>query len=119
MPSGSKELVGATRREREVRRLLAAGERDGLTLREMATRAGVATGTLAWWRSEIRRRDAERAASEELPEFVEIAATSEPELALLHFEVELRGGRRIRVPAEYGLARLVRDVEACRRHRCL
>jgi transcriptional regulator with XRE-family HTH domain len=117
MPSGSKELVGATRREREVRRLLAAGERDGLTLREMATRAGVATGTLAWWRSEIRRRDAERTASEELPEFVEIVATSDPEpdpeLAPLHFEVELRGGRRIRVPAEYGLGRLVRDIEAC------
>ena len=44
-------------------------------------------------------------------------STSDPEpdpcSMPLHFEVELRGGRRIRVPAEYGLARLLRDVEAC------
>ena len=93
MPSGSMELAGATQCEREVRRLLAAGERDGLTLWEMATRACIATRTLAWWRSDIGRRDAERASREESPEFVEVVATPDPRPEALHFEVEFRGGR--------------------------
>ena len=44
-----------TVRERAMRRVLACGERDGLTVRAMAVRAGMPAGTLAWWRSEIRR----------------------------------------------------------------
>jgi len=127
---------GRTAREREVRRLLSAGERDGLTLRETAARAGMPTGTLAWWASEIRRRDAVRAKCAEKPVFLEVVVPQEREAeqgaqadagsadvapdavatggdAPSAFEVELRGGRRLRVASSYGLARLVREIEGC------
>jgi len=125
-----------TTREREVRRLLSAGERDGLTLRETAARAGMPTGTLAWWASEIRRRDAVRAKDAEKPAFLEVVVPEEREVersrhtdagcaevapdavdtagdAPSAFEVELRGGRRLRVASSYGLARLVREIAGC------
>jgi len=94
-------------------------------------------GTLAWWRSEIRRRDQVRAMGEEQPVFLEVVAgpdcaapkdgavagtraagttaheASVGGAALASFEVELRGGRRLHVPASFGLARLVREIEAC------
>ncbi len=119
-----------TAREREVRELLAAGERGGLTLREMAEAAGMPAGTLAWWRSEIRRRD-RLGASEAETAFLEVVVAQEPgdstaavgcdgvrpvgasDEELPPFELELRGGRRLRVPARFGLARLVREIEAC------
>jgi hypothetical protein len=125
-----------TAREREVRRLLSAGERDGLTLRETAARAGMPTGTLAWWTSEIRRRDAVRARDAAKPVFLEVVVPEAREAeqdtharagsaevapdavdtagdAPSAFEVELRGGRRLRVASSYGLARLVREIEGC------
>ena len=126
-----------------MRRLAAAGERDGLTIRETAARAGMAAGTLAWWRSEIRRRDAVRAKGEAAPVFIEVVAADHRVAASSAqaggvgnarppdadencsanrskdgdaphvLEVELRCGRRLRVAASYGLARLVREIEAC------
>lgn len=95
------------------------------------------TGTLAWWRSEIRRRDQVRSKGEEQPVFLEVVTAPEVGAAtdgesagtraagatvrgasgdgdaLASFEVELRGGRRLHVPASFGLARLVREIEAC------
>ena len=57
-----EETDGApTAREREVRSILDAGERDGLTLKATAARAGIPAGTLAWWRGELRRREGLRA----------------------------------------------------------
>ena len=121
----------STAREREMRRIVSGGERDGLTVRETAARARMAVGTLAWWRSEIRRRDALRGTRPARPVFIEvvvadacaresggdvageqIAAGGRDDSAPA-FEVELRGGRRLRVAAGYGLVRLVREIEGC------
>jgi hypothetical protein len=142
MASGSRRRsgVGGTAREREVRRLLEAGERDGLTVRATAGRAGMPAGTLGWWRGEIRRRDALRSRTEERTVFVEVvalpdattsattsatagsipagdsAATPSAAAAAADaepFEIVLRGGRVIRVAAGYGLTRLVREIEGC------
>ena len=138
MSNGTRRAGEATAREREMRRLAAAGEREGLTLRELAARAGMPAGTLAWWRSEIRRRDAVRAKREDKPVFIEVVASDEHGAApgaqvaagggvtnsrahdidedgdaLRVIEVELRGGRRLRVASGYGLARLVREIEGC------
>ena len=137
MASEASRVRGRTARECEVRRVLAAGERDGLTQRATAARAGMPAGTLAWWRSEIRRRDEVRAKGEERPVFLEVVAAPDGgEMnvgggadtqpvgetprhargdgeAFAAFEVELRGGRRLRVPASFGLARLVREIESC------
>ena len=147
MASGARQSGEATTREREMRRIVAQGERDGLTVRDAAWRAGMPTGTLAWWRGEIRRRDALRAVREEKPVFIEVVAmderAAEPKAqvggsgsgadgrppdggeigdkpasddddgAPHVLEVELRCGRRLRVAASYGLARLVREIEEC------
>lgn len=143
MARGSRRRsgVGATAREREVRRLLEAGERDGLTVRATAGRAGMPAGTLGWWRGEIRRRDALRRRTEEPPVFVEVVAlqdatTSATTSAIAEsipagdsaatpaaaaaatadaapFEIVLRCGRVIRVAAGFGLSRLVREIEGC------
>lgn len=139
MASGARQSGEATPREREMRRIVAQGDRDGLTVRDAAWRAGMPTGTLAWWRGEIRRRDALRAEREEKPVFIEVVAidecAAEPKAqvggggeigekpasddddddggAPHVIEVELRCGRRLRVAASYGLARLVREIEGC------
>lgn len=133
MASGQQGGVRGSAREREMRRLMAEGERDGLTVRATAERAGIPSGTLAWWRCEIRRRDALRRRTEAGPVFLEVVTPShaaEPAAeeagtpctsagspgaasAAEPFEVELRGGRVLRVAAGYGLARLVREIEEC------
>ncbi len=101
-------------REREMRELFALRDREGWTLRELSAASDVPEGTLSWWRSEIRRRDAQLA-----PDFVEVVvcadetdASGGPDAAL-RFEVVLGGGRRVYVPARYGLARLVQELEEC------
>jgi hypothetical protein len=140
MSNGAGRAGEVTAREREMRRVVAAGEREGLTVREAAWRAGMPAGTLAWWRTEIRRRDEARAEREDKPVFIEVVAGDErlaapsaptaaggdaadarpPDVggngdgdAPQVFEVELRGGRRLRVATGYGLARLVREIEGC------
>ncbi|MCP3918060.1 MAG: hypothetical protein GY711_21135 [bacterium] len=108
-----------------MRELLALRDSEGLTLRELSELCGVAQGTLSWWASEVRRRDASRS-----PEFVEVVleagaveadgvsaeepiAADEPHAAAPHFTVTLRTGQRVAVPQTYGLTRLVRELEGC------
>ena len=116
-----------TAREHEIREILAAGKRDGLSVRQMAERAGMPPGTLSWWRGDLRRRERLRRAPPAAPQsspaaFVEIvvspggdevsaAAAAAPDCA--PFEIELRGGRRVRVPVAFGLSRLVQELEGC------
>ena len=124
-----------TAREHEVREILAAGERDGLSVRAMADRAGMPPGTLSWWRGDLRRRERLRRAPAvtSLPapppsraaSFVEVTVSPSVDAATARvgdaaaeseaepFEIELRGGRRVRVPAAFGLSRLVRELEGC------
>jgi len=121
-----------TTREGEIREILSAGERDGLNVRQTAERAGMPPGTLSWWRGDLRRRDRlRRAPAASSParrsppsSFVEVvvtpgaidapasgAAPATPDAA--PFEIEVRGGRRVRVPESFGLTRLVRELEGC------
>lgn len=113
-----------TAREAQIRELLSEGGRDDLTVVEMAARLGIAPATLSWWRSELRRRDALRAGvpgGAASPTFLEVvvaaggrsAESRAAEVAPAPFEVELRGGRVVRVPGAFGLARLVRELESC------
>lgn len=104
----------ASDREQEMRALLALRASEGLTMQELAEASEVPAGTLAWWSAEIRRRDAAAAAD---PDFVELVvgpdAERTSERAVGSFEIALPGGVRVLVPAQYGLARLVRELSAC------
>ena len=105
-----------TKREQEMRKLLALRDSEGLTIRELAQASDTPAGTLSWWAAEIRRRDRAAVA---VPDFVEIVVGSDEERvddgvdATLCFEIALAGGVRVLVPARYGLARVVRDLSAC------
>ena len=93
----------------EVRyRRLFAERRRGESWAALAARGGVAPGTLAWWRYELRRREAARARSEGqgpalLPVRVLDAETpAVPATNASVYEVVLAGGRRVlRVPAGF------------------
>lgn len=96
------------------RRLVAEQERSGLTPAEFAARRGFKAATLYWWRSRLKRAD--RSA----PTIVPIAiteSTSTIRAARADFELELAGGRVLRVPRgfdEQELARLLAALErAC------
>ena len=104
--------------EHRYRRLF-ADRRRGESLTVLAARAGVATGTLAWWSHELRRRDRARAAKETvvpalLPVRVrEVAPCVRARAA--GYEIALADGRRVlRVPAEFepeAVSALVAAVE--------
>jgi len=49
----------STKREQEMRVLLAEQESSGLTVRDFAEQRGLKKASLYWWRSELRRRDRE------------------------------------------------------------
>lgn len=127
----SERIAGArcapsSAREEEMRATLARGDAEGLALRALSQASGIPRGTLAWWRYEIRRRDARRA-GETGSDFIELVVgaagverredVQEMEDAdapeALHFEIALRADRRVRVPVAFGLARLVRELEGC------
>lgn len=111
--SKSVSRSGVTPREREMRKLLARCKRSGLNRAEFARRQKLNPATVAWWASEIRRRDAARAsAPTPSPSFVDVVVR--PEALAASFEVELAGGRVVRVPAGFvaeDLARLLSVVE--------
>ena len=108
----------ATDREREMRRLLAECEASGLSKAVFARRRKLNAGTFGWWSSEIRRRDARRARSRraprsEPPSVVDVVVREDAATPAL-FEVELGGGRRVRVPAGFAaedLSRLLTVME--------
>lgn len=106
----AKECSGAEGRWRS---LIAAQERSGLGVAEFAARRGLSAATLYWWRSRIRR--SERSEPQLVP--IEIIAR-EPDRACApsgHFEVELRGGRRVRVPPRFDASELTRLIAALER----
>jgi len=51
-------------RRREIERLFALREREGLSLRALADRSGIPVGTLSWWSHRLRQ--------EESPAFTEV-----------------------------------------------
>ncbi len=71
-----------------------------LSLSELARQTGIPTGTLSWWKQEIRRRETLRSAS--LPEFVAVTVRDDDPLApAAGFEVLLPNKVRIHVPAAF------------------
>lgn len=95
--------------------MIAAQERSGEGVAQFAEARGLNAATLYWWRSQLRRRDRRE------PEFVPIeivdARPATVRDARAVFELELVGGRRLRVPTGFDaeeLARLIAAVErAC------
>ena len=94
---------------------------SGLSAEQFASELGINAGTLQFWRYKLRRPKAERttgsiaktttgeAAARALP-FVEVRAAG-AEL----FELELGGGRRLRIPASFEASALERLLAVLRR----
>lgn len=104
----AKDTWHETPAESRYRRVFAE-RRKGEPWAALAARAGVAPGTLSWWRHELRRRDAARKRSgREGPALLPVRVVApEPErpapLPETHgYEVVLASGRRVlRVPAGF------------------
>lgn len=98
-------------RRREIERLLALRDSDGLSLRSLSVRSGVPAGTLSWWAHRLRREtqpgfaevDVSGVEQAPLSESCEVA-----EIIVRHpcgMAVELRGASADRVVAHV-LARI-------------
>jgi len=74
--------------------LLARREREGLSLRELSAKTGIAAGTLSWWSWRLRH-DAQEERKEADHGFVELVAT--PEHNGCPVTIELRNGIRLEV----------------------
>ena len=57
--------MAETRASRRWRKIVAAHNASGMTIKAFAKAHRIKPGTLSWWRSELKRRDAE-------PEFTEL-----------------------------------------------
>jgi transposase-like protein len=111
----TKASVSTT--EARYRRLLEEWEQGEETANTVAARHGIAAATLRWWRSELRRRDRDRAApvgtATLLPVRVTTPWPSPASLPTSAFEVVLNGGRRVlRIPAGFSTADVRALVEA-------
>lgn len=106
----AKRRTGAAARWR---RLVAEQERSGLAPAEFAARHGFKAATLYWWRSRLKRVD------RPMPKIVPIQVVGQAHGGASEtvFELELRGGRVLRVPHgfdEHELGRLIGVLErAC------
>lgn len=90
---------------------VAAWRKSGLSVREFASRVGINANTLANWR--WRLQSEERAAGVGA-DFVEVtdAVLSVAEVGAAPLEVVCRGGRVVRVPADFDAVALRRLVDA-------
>jgi len=132
MPTTRPPCPRLTEKERFYRELFEDAEHRGISLAQLAVEKDLAVGTLSWWRSEIRRREALRrgvkvkgtnSRSEESIDFVPVEVATAPETPTesasrgeaRDFEVLLPGGAVVRVPEDFApdcLTRLVRAVNA-------
>ena len=120
-----------TEKERFYRTIFEEAEERGIPLAQIAVEKDIATGTLSWWKCEIRRREALRrgvrvkrknSRAEESIEFVPIELPLEEERLPAPaavpegccFEVALPGGATVRVPDEFEDAVLTRVIRAVR-----
>lgn len=91
------------------RKLVAEQRRSGLSQAEFCRRRGLVPGTFAWWKRELKRRDgghSRAAKSGFVP--VRVIERRLTGARTCSFDVELRNGRRIRVPNPF-------DPESLRR----
>ena len=78
-----------------------------LTAAQYGARAGVNPRTLVYWKWRLgRERRGVAAASTDLARFIEVQAVRDT-----GFEVELAGGRRVRVPSSFDAAALRRLLD--------
>ena len=92
---------GLTERGGEMRRLLAAQKRSGLSLAEFARQRGLRSNTLSWWRHRLRGSDDEGECAS-AGQFMEItAACGVDEAHTAAFEVVLGDGTVVRVPSRF------------------
>ncbi len=103
----------AARRRRElVQRLMAEREASGESWRSIARRVGMNHATLAGWVWRLEREDRRAAKRSSFVELVQPVT----EVAPSDLKLELRGERRVRIPAGFDEAtrvRLVRTLESC------
>jgi hypothetical protein len=113
-----------TERERFWSHLIEERAGSGQSLRDFAAEKGVVASTLAWWGSEIKRREARRAGRlvprrpEKKPKPIPLVpVTIADDNADSVFEVALPSGAAVRVPGNFdadSLRRLVAVLEeAC------
>ena len=91
-------------------RRVARWKKSGLSCEAFADREGVRPATLAWWRSELRRRAKGKSADG----FVEIAPVVAAE-GHDRVEVSLSNGRIVRVPTAFDDAHLLRVLALAER----
>jgi hypothetical protein len=106
-----------TKRERFWSALIEERAESGQTLRAFAEAKGVVASTLAWWGSEIKRRNARRAVLDrsESGAIPLVPVTIQESRVETVYEVALPGGAAVRVPADFdddSLRRLVTVLEA-------
>lgn len=110
-------MARETARRRQMRRLLALREREGLSLRTIAERSGIRPGTLSWWSYELRK--SARVESEAETSFAEVIVRSESpttEACGTSFRVKLDSGHELLVPRDFdpdSLTRLVDTLSRC------
>ena len=80
------------RRREEIERWLEVRDREGLTIRETADRAGIPAGTLSWWTHRLRQ---ERRAG--FVEVVPVLDADDPDEELAH-EVDNAAACVLRLP---------------------
>jgi hypothetical protein len=108
-----------TKRERFWSALIEQRAESGRSLREFAAAKGVVASTLAWWGSEIKRREARRAGQEApaqpKPKPIPLVPVTVTEIQMDPiFEVALPGGAAVRVPSDFdadSLKRLITVLE--------
>jgi len=99
-----------TEKEQMYVALFAEQASRGLSLNALARETGIPSGTLSWWKKELRRRESRRSSSTR-PAFVPVTVrdtTASPGDAA--FEVLLPNGVRLRVPATFDESTLHRLV---------
>jgi len=116
-----------TARARQMRRVLARWERSGQTLTEFARRHGIAASTLTWWRRVFRDAEGQptarsagqrrwgrhsRARQSREGAFSELRLAAPARLAPAVWEIVLRSGHVLRVPAGADTDTLQRVLQA-------
>ena len=93
-------------------RQIALWRKSGLTARQYATEAGLNAGTLKYWKYALCKEAQQGSGSETDLPLIEVRSSAQHYDG---FEVELSGGRRVRVPVIFdgkALRRLLAVLEA-------